>query len=252
MAGLKGRRYERRTAETPFWRMALRGKAASSPPSPTETVGDGFGMTTQTRNADLRARRYKGRDKRRRLAQGEDNLHCSIDLHGLPVERRRPVFPFLHGVHRGCHQQGRSRNEFELLDRAVLGNDRVQDDRARNVSGLGNRRVFRRHFLDERRGLDGTTYLDSAWRRGFWRRRRRSCRADSSYHIAGSSGHSADIGRGDGRRRFVLRDFNFLRDHGGRHCRANRESFRLHLLFHYDLRRWRWWGRWRRRYEEGA
>jgi hypothetical protein len=45
MAGLKGRRCERRTAETPFWRMALPGKAASSPPSPTETVGDGFGMT---------------------------------------------------------------------------------------------------------------------------------------------------------------------------------------------------------------
>src|SRR5262245_52070041 len=60
------------------------------------------------------------------LVQRENHVNCRIDFDRLAVESGRLISPLAHRIKRGLDQERMPRHYLELLNRAVLRNDRVQ------------------------------------------------------------------------------------------------------------------------------
>src|SRR6267143_231762 len=59
------------------------------------------------------------------LVKRENHVNRRVHFDRFSVEERRLIAPLTHGIQRGLLQQRVTRDDFQLLNRAVLGNDRV-------------------------------------------------------------------------------------------------------------------------------
>src|SRR5580704_12482034 len=182
--------------------------------------------------------------------QSKDNRNRGIHIHRLTVEQGGFVTPLTDGVHRVLHQQRRTGDVSQLLDRAVLGNNCVEDDRAGNVSRLGNRRINRLHLANQ---VCCCHVAANSNARGRCLRRRGQSRARSTDNTAKNAASlTARNATGDAthntrstnvRRQFFFLDhLHFLGDDGGSQHLAivNQALHRLHHSLHgRGGRRWR-------------
>src|SRR6266849_486346 len=101
----------------------------------------------------------------------KQNINHCFYLDGLPIQQSLLEPPLAHSVHSGLDKQRMARNEFDLLDRPVRGDDDSKPDRAGDFRLPGQRRVFGRDLAYQFGGRYVATDPDSLrWRRRWWRR----------------------------------------------------------------------------------
>ena len=94
-------------------------------------------------------------------AQREDNIYSGNHLHWLAVQESGLIAPLANGVKSRLNEQRVARKNFELNHRAVLGNDGLKPDGARNARRLGQLRINRAHLIDELGLLDVPALADA-------------------------------------------------------------------------------------------
>src|SRR5208282_4012449 len=128
----------------------------------------------------------------RLLVQRENHVDRGVDFDRLAIEQRRPIAPLPHRIERGLYQQWMPGEDFELLHRAILADNRVQ------AHGPGDARLpsqWRIHGLDsvdDHGSLYLAALLDARLRR--LRRWRSSTHAtnDAANHAAHrATGHAS-------------------------------------------------------------
>src|SRR6202012_3959890 len=109
-----------------------------------------------------------------------------------------------------------ARDHFERFDRARLGNDGVETNRARDAGLTCQRRIDRLNFVDEQSSLDAAALTDTGRSRLWWWWRA----ADTADHAANHAAHGT---AGDAARdaalhtgvhvgRFFLNNLDVFRD----------------------------------------
>src|SRR5580700_10164064 len=132
-------------------------------PGPTREM-----LATVLRGALRRPHDWRRAPYCRLLIQRENHVDRCIDFDRFTVEQRRLVLPLLHGVHRCANQQRMARENFEGFDRATLGNDGVEANRAGDAGLACQRRIDRLNFVDEQRGLNAAALTDARCGRLRW------------------------------------------------------------------------------------
>src|SRR5580704_9130653 len=74
------------------------------------------------------------------LTQSEIDIDLRHHFHGLAIEQRGFVLPLRNGLARGFHQQRVAVDQSQILNGAVLADDRGEVHHALNTGGLGERR----------------------------------------------------------------------------------------------------------------
>src|SRR6266850_6327107 len=106
------------------------------------------------------------------LVKRENHVNGGVHFNRLAIEKSRLIAPLAHGIQRVLLQQRMARLDFELLNRAVLGNDGVQAHRAGNARLARERRINGLDTVQDARGLDVAANLQRAGQLRFWRGRR--------------------------------------------------------------------------------
>src|SRR5664280_627505 len=76
-------------------------------------------------------------------AKGEVDVDGGFHLGRIPIQKVWLVTPALHSIQRAAGLHRWSADDLQVLDRARLGDNRMQDDHTLNVGGFGDRRVDR-------------------------------------------------------------------------------------------------------------
>src|SRR6267142_3409503 len=136
------------------------------------------------------------------LVKRENHVNRRVHFNRFAVEKRRLIAPLTHGIQRVLLQQRVARLDFELLNRAILGNDGVQAHRTGNAGLARERRIHRLDTIQDACGLDIAADLQRAGQLRFWRGRCSTHSAnDATEHAAhGTTGDSAGdaTGHADG------------------------------------------------------
>src|SRR6267378_3836015 len=179
---------------------------------------------------------------------------------GAPVPRRARQPALL--VERKNHVNGGvdfdriAIENFELLNRAVLADDRVQTHGARDARLSSERRIYRLNTVDDAGCLDVAAYAKRASQLRFRRGRRSAHATDDAteYTAHGASGNAprnaTAHASGHIRLGVFLNNLDFLRNDFRRHQLAGIHQVNLRLDVHDLGNRWGRW-RWRRRRRRG-
>src|SRR6266849_3618691 len=188
------------------------------------------------------------------LVERKNHVNGGVNLDGITIEKSRLIAPLPDSIQRGLLQQGMAVQNFELLNRAVLTDDRVQTHGARDARLTSERRINRLNTVDDTRCLDVAAYAKRASQpRLRWGRRTTHATDDATEHAAhGAAGNAARNATahasGHIRLGVFLNNLNFLRDDFRRHQLAGIHQVSLRLdVDDLSNRRRRWWWRWRRR-----
>src|SRR6266850_6438378 len=106
------------------------------------------------------------------LVKRENHINGGVHFNRLAIEKSRLIAPLAHGIQRVLLQQRVARLDFELLNRAILGNDGVQAHRTGNAGLARERRINGLDTVQDARGLDVAADLQRAGQLRFWRGRR--------------------------------------------------------------------------------
>src|SRR2546425_10414369 len=87
------------------------------------------------------------------LVQRENHVNCGVDINRVAIEKSRLIAPLAHGIERGLLQQRVSGENFQGLNRAVLADDGVQADRARDACLARERRIDGLNAIHNASGL---------------------------------------------------------------------------------------------------
>src|SRR5271157_4041522 len=174
------------------------------------------------------------------LTQREVHVDLSYNLHRLSVEERRLVHPLFHRFQGGRDQQRVAADDLEMLNGAVLGDNRTQLHHALNARLLGQGRIDRMRLPDQL-GLLHVAADPDALRSRFLlgRRRRRQNRrrdrtndaaqnaaSDAAGHAASNTTGHTTHARGRRRKLFFFDHRDVFRDALGRHQPASVELAR--------------------------
>src|SRR6267154_1790425 len=190
------------------------------------------------------------------LVERKNHVNGGVDFDRIAIEKSRLIAPLPDSIQRGLLQQGMAVQNFELLNRAVLADDRVQTHGARDARLASERRIYRLNTVDDTRCLDVAAYAKRASQvRPGWGRRSAHATDDATEHAAyGASGNAAwnatAHASGHIRLGVFLNNLDFLGDDLRRHQLAGIHQVNLRLDVHDLGYRWgRWW--WRRRRRRG-
>src|SRR5882724_9442976 len=139
------------------------------------------------------------------LVKRENHVNGGVHFNRLAIEKSRLIAPLAHGIQRVLLQQRVARLDFELLNRAILGNDGVQAHRTGNAGLARERRIYRLNTIQNARGLDVAANLQRAGQLRLWRGWRSAHAAnDAAEHAAhGATGDSAGDATGHADRAHV-------------------------------------------------
>src|SRR5712692_2180688 len=157
------------------------------------------------------------------LVQRENHVNRRVDINRIAVEKSRLIAPLAHSIKSGLLQQRVSGENFQGLNRAVLADDGVQADRARDACLTRERRIDGLNTIHNASGLHIAADLERTTLR--LRRGRGSAHTadDAAKHAAhrtssnatrNAAGHAdcAHIGFG-----VFFNNFHFLGNDLGRH-----------------------------------
>src|SRR5229473_1664750 len=188
------------------------------------------------------------------LVKRKNHVNGGVDFDRIAIEKSRLVAPLPDSIQRGLLQQGMAVQNFELLNRAVLTDDRVQTHGARDARLTSERRINRLNTVDDARCLDVAAYAKRASQlRLRWGRRTTHAPDDATEHAThGAAGNAARNATahasGHIRLGVFLNNLNFLRDDLRCHQLAGIHQMCLRLDVDDLGNRWgRGWWRWRRR-----
>src|SRR5713226_7432208 len=127
------------------------------------------------------------------LVKRENHINGGVHFNRLAIEKSRLIAPLAHGIQRVLLQQRVARLDFELLNRAILGNDGVQAHRTGYAGLARERRINGLDTVQDARSLDIAADLQRAGQLRFWGGRCSTHPAnDAAEHAAhGTTGDSA-------------------------------------------------------------
>src|SRR5580704_231447 len=152
----------------------------------------------------------------RLLVQRENHVDRGVDFDRLVIEQRRPIAPLPHRIERGLYQQWMPGDDFELLHRAILADNRMQPHRTCDARLPSQRRIRGLDSIDDHSSLHLAALLDARLRR--LRRWRSSAHAadDAANHAAHRTARhaarNAALYAGIHVRRVFLDNLNVLRN----------------------------------------
>src|SRR5258706_205364 len=106
------------------------------------------------------------------LVKRKNHVNGGVDFDRIAIEKSRLIAPLPDSIQRGLLQQGMAVQNFELLNRAVLADDRVQTHGARDARLASERRIHRLNAVDDARCLNVAAYAKRASQLQLWRGRR--------------------------------------------------------------------------------
>src|SRR5689334_7305543 len=119
------------------------------------------------------------------LVQRKDHVDRRVYFHRLTIEKSRLIAPLANGVQRRLLQERVAGHHFQLLNRAILADDGVQADGARNTCLPRERRINGLNAIHDARGLHVAADADrTCWFRLRWRRRSANAADHAAQHAA--------------------------------------------------------------------
>src|SRR5712664_790951 len=139
------------------------------------------------------------------LVKRENHVNGGVHFNRLAIEKSRLIAPLTDGIQSVLLQQRVARLDFELLNRAIFGNDGVQTNGAGNTGLARERRIHRLNTIQNARGLDVAADLQRAGQLRLWRGRRSAHAANDAAEDAahGATGDSAGDATGHADRAHV-------------------------------------------------
>src|SRR6266851_3830791 len=127
------------------------------------------------------------------LVKRKNHVNGGVDFDRIAIEKSRLIAPLPDSIQRGLLQQGMAVQNFELLNRAVLADDRVQTHGARDARLASERRVYRLNTVDDASCLDFAAYAKRASQLRLRRGRRSAHATDDAteYTAHGAAGNAA-------------------------------------------------------------
>src|SRR5882724_11792289 len=171
------------------------------------------------------------------LVKRENHVNRRVHFNRFAVEKRRLIAPLTHGIQRVLLQQRVARLDFELLNRAILGNDGVQAHSTGYARLARERRIYRLNTIQNARGLDVAANLQRARQLGLRRGRSSAHPADNAAEHAAhrTTGNSARDATGHADRahvglRLFLDNLDILGNdfRGHEFARVHQVRLRLH------------------------
>src|SRR5258706_4340862 len=96
------------------------------------------------------------------LVKRKNHVNGGVDFDRIAIEKSRLIAPLPDSIQRGLLQQAMAAQNFELLNRAVLADDRVQTHGARDARLASQRRINRLNAVDDTRCLNVAAYAKPA------------------------------------------------------------------------------------------
>src|SRR5229473_2636156 len=96
------------------------------------------------------------------LVERKNHVNGGVHFDGIAIEKSRLIAPLPNSIQRGLLQQGMAVQDFELLNGAVLADDRVQTHGARDARLASERRVYRLNTVDDASCLNVAAYAKRA------------------------------------------------------------------------------------------
>src|SRR5208282_6857480 len=96
----------------------------------------------------------------RLLVQRENHVDRGVDFDRLTIEERRPIAPLPHRIERRLYQQWMPGEDFELLHRAILADNRVQAHGPGDARLPSQRRIHGLDSVDDHGSLYLAALLD--------------------------------------------------------------------------------------------
>src|SRR5258707_1717606 len=96
------------------------------------------------------------------LVKRKNHVNGGVHFDGIAIEKSRLIAPLPDGIQRGLLQQGMAVQDFELWNRAVLADDRVQTHGARDARLTSERRIYRLNTVDNASCLNVAAYAKRA------------------------------------------------------------------------------------------
>src|SRR6202165_5867537 len=127
------------------------------------------------------------------LVERENHVNGGVDFDSIAIEKRRLIAPLTNGIESSLLQQRMARQNFQLLNRAVLTDDGMQAHRAGNAGLARERRIDRLNAIDDAGRGHVSTDPDPINLRLRWGRRSTHAANDATEHAA--HGTTSDAAR---------------------------------------------------------
>src|SRR6266849_6209111 len=94
------------------------------------------------------------------LVKRKNHVDGRVDFNRLAIEKRRLIAPLTNSIKRRLLQERVPGHHFQFINRAILTDDGVQADCARNARLAGQRRINGLNAIDDASGLHVATDAD--------------------------------------------------------------------------------------------